>query len=40
MLLHVLAEVAARYELFATHITGVGFLSTVDSSVSDEVTHL
>ena len=40
VLLHVLAEVAARYELFATHITGVGFLSTVDSSVSDEVTHL
>ena len=40
MLLHVLAQVTSRAEFFVAHLTFVGLVSWVNTSVTDQIAHL
>ena len=40
MLLHVLAQVTSRAKLFVAYFTLIGFVTGVDASVADQITHL
>ena len=40
MLLHVLAQVTSRAKLLVAYFTLIGFVTGVDASVADQITHL